>query len=63
MYVLTILVLASLVKVGKSDLSCAKLPFNVNVKNTWRYDLLLHMFMALYLIKYRDKLPSEVFKI
>lgn len=48
MYVLTILVLASSIKVGKSDLSYAELPFNVKVKNTWRYDLLSHMFMALY---------------
>jgi hypothetical protein len=62
MYVLTILVPVSSIKVGKSDLSNAKLPFNVKV-NTWRYDLLPHMFMVLYLIKYRDKLPSKLFKI
>jgi hypothetical protein len=34
MYLLTILVLASSVKVGKSDLHNAELPFNVKVKNT-----------------------------
>jgi hypothetical protein len=60
---LTILVPASSIKVGKSDLSNAKLPFNVKVKNIRRYNLLPHMFMVLYLIKYRDKLPSKVFKI
>jgi hypothetical protein len=51
------------VKVGKSDLSNAKLPFNVKVKNKQRYNLLPHMFMVLYLIKHKDKLPSKVFKI
>lgn len=49
MYVLTILVPGSSIKVGKSDLSNAKLPFNVKV-NTWRYDLLPHMFMVFLIL-------------